>query len=146
MNSIILNRSESPIEILHKIFSFYNGARVFTCNTELQAQPRCESQFNFLAWPSHFCHLTVTGASKIFLFSQVMKHIGTNSDDHPEEAVAELKSVISRQLSSVMPPLLLRLRNLGTTHGEKYGAELVMNQLVSLGRTVGLYGPVEDVA
>jgi hypothetical protein len=41
---------------------------------------------NFLAWHSHFWHLTVTGASKIFLFSQVMKHI--------EEAVAELKSVI----------------------------------------------------
>jgi hypothetical protein len=92
---------------------------------------------NPIAWHSHFWHLTVTGASKIFLFSQVMKHIETNSDEHLKEGVAELKSVILQQLSPVMPPLLLCLHNLGTTQ-EKYGAELVMNQLVSLGQIVGL--------
>ena len=79
-------------------------------------------------------HSTVIGASKIFLFSQVTKHIKTNSD---KQAVAELKSVVMHQLSPVMPPLLLRLRNLGTSV-EKRSAETVINELVSLGRIVGL--------
>jgi len=92
---------------------------------------------NFLAWYSHFRHLTVIGANKIFLFSQVTKHIKIN---HDEQAVVELKSVISHRLSPVMPPLLLRLRNLGATGTsiEKCSAALVINQLVSLGRIVGL--------
>jgi len=91
---------------------------------------------NFLAWYSHF-RLTVIGASRIFLLSQVTKHIKTDSD---EQAVDELKSVILHQLSSLMPPLLLHLRNLGATGTsvEKCGAELVTNQLVSLGQIVGL--------
>ena len=46
---------------------------------------------NFLAWYSHFWHLTVIGASKIFLFSQVTKHIETNSDEHLKKAVTKLK-------------------------------------------------------
>lgn len=79
-------------------------------------------------------HSTVIGASKIFLFSQVTKHITTNSD---KQAVAELKSVVMHQLSPVMPPLLSRLRNLGTSV-EKRSAETVINELVSLGRIVGL--------
>ena len=85
----------------------------------VKAQPHCESQSNSLAWPSHFYHLTVTGASKIFLFSQAMKHIGTNSHEHLEESVAELKSVILQQLSSVMPLLLLCLCHLRTTQRDK---------------------------
>jgi hypothetical protein len=92
---------------------------------------------NFLAWYSHFRHLTVIGASEIFLFSQVTKYIKTNSD---EQAVAELKSVILHRLSPVMPSLLSRLRNFAATGTsiEKCGVEQVMNQLVSLGRIVGL--------
>jgi len=91
---------------------------------------------NFLVWYSHFRHLTVIGASKIFLFYQVTKHIKTNSD---EQAVAELKSVILHRLSPLMPPLLLHLHGLGATGTsiEKRGAEPVMNQLVSLGQIVG---------
>jgi hypothetical protein len=75
---------------------------------------------------------------KIILVSQLMEHIQAENNQHPL-AVVELKSEILKNLSPILPPALERLRAMSAS----YGVAGVLDQLVSLGQIVGLYGPEE---
>lgn len=74
-----------------------------------------------------------------------MAHIQAKNDQHLKLPVVELKYEISKKLSPVLPPVLERIRTISkeTNDFALHDAAMVLDQLVSLGRIVGLYGPEE---
>jgi hypothetical protein len=81
----------------------------------------------------------VRGETKIILFSQIMARI---QNPQEEVAVMELKSEILKNLSTVLAPVLERIRTLsmGNDNWHALRAADVLDQVVSFGRALGLDG------
>jgi hypothetical protein len=72
-------------------------------------------------------------------------YIQPKNDQRLDVTLVELKSEISKKLSPILPPVLEHIRTMSKETSGFGSSEtaLVLDQLVSLGRIVGLSGPEE---